>query len=290
MCDHQAEPKVPQVDALPIAGDGEQAPDLSDIKVEWMWADAGVSFARSLTDMNPLRWSSGSAQVIADALSRETSLRPVKIKVTSSKLVLFEMNQEFQSPTEAAQFLQEQTQVFWGRLPAQIGLAAVAHDELLHEGGLQRSVSKLLVGGHISGWQLDFVCQHLNSELQAAADDYVAIFPESVNMAQILCEQYHPAIIKAMKNYLNHLRVEDFGLPIAHQLFKSCLASWNLANDLASASVIDSELCADDPHIMFKGVLDKHVQELEHKLMLWAERLCDHRRCDCAARGQHLRG
>jgi hypothetical protein len=51
-------------------------------KVQWMWADAGLVGLKALAKANPLRWSRGTAQSIADELlSFASSKRPVKVRI-----------------------------------------------------------------------------------------------------------------------------------------------------------------------------------------------------------------
>ena len=88
----------------------------ADPKVEWMYADAGFAVTREIAKLNPARWSSGAASVIAAKLAVADINRPidVRIKGGSSEIHSFEDKSaarrwlaQLQEPDSAAEALMQ---------------------------------------------------------------------------------------------------------------------------------------------------------------------------------------
>ena len=55
------------------------------LQLEWMWADAKIlpiSGFGALASLNPMRWSSGSPDQVLEQLTKATTGRPVKLRIS----------------------------------------------------------------------------------------------------------------------------------------------------------------------------------------------------------------
>ena len=57
-------------------------PGAADPEVEWMFGDAGLALTRTIAQMNPMRWSSGTASSVAlELLDTDSKQRPIDLRL-----------------------------------------------------------------------------------------------------------------------------------------------------------------------------------------------------------------